>query len=343
MKSSCQVQNTPAVTYADIAKRCGVSRMTVSRVLRHTGNVKESTRLKVEQAVRELNYRPNPYMQTLMTSNRHRKTTHQANLAWLAPYPLSHPHSPVMALFQKVAKQRAETLGFGLEVISLSDQSHTPEDLRRILRARGVVGYIVAPLMIPGSELPVPWDRYPGATIGRSLVTPRLHYTMGHFQHMMEKTLQTVTERGYTRVAYLEDTFMDQRQDHTVNMVFEHHLRQIPARNRIPPARYDGWDGHHLLKWLEKNKPDVLISSSNEVYEHLVKSSYALPRDLGYVTLSWRRSHPECTGYRQPFLEQGMGAVDLVVAQIHRNECGLPKRPKAILYEGDWIEGQTLK
>jgi LacI family transcriptional regulator len=52
-------------TIADVARLAGVSIKTVSRVVNHEPNVREATREKVEQAIAELNYRPNPSARNL--------------------------------------------------------------------------------------------------------------------------------------------------------------------------------------------------------------------------------------------------------------------------------------
>ena len=46
------------VTQKDVAKKAGVSFITVSRVVNNEGNVKEETRIKVENAIKELGYFP---------------------------------------------------------------------------------------------------------------------------------------------------------------------------------------------------------------------------------------------------------------------------------------------
>ena len=48
----------PLTTLADVAAFAGVSAMTVSRVV-NGGSVKDSTRLKVQRALKTLGYRPN--------------------------------------------------------------------------------------------------------------------------------------------------------------------------------------------------------------------------------------------------------------------------------------------
>ena len=54
-------------TIEDVAKRAGVSRMTVSRVINNSGYIKKETREKILQAIDELKYRPNLVAKTLVT------------------------------------------------------------------------------------------------------------------------------------------------------------------------------------------------------------------------------------------------------------------------------------
>jgi len=53
------------VTIADVARRAGVSTMTVSRVLNRPASVSEEKRQSVEQAIRDLDYSPNPAARAL--------------------------------------------------------------------------------------------------------------------------------------------------------------------------------------------------------------------------------------------------------------------------------------
>ena len=53
------------VSLKDVAKIAGVSPSTVSRVINRTVFVSEETRIKVEKAIAEVNYRPNLLAQSL--------------------------------------------------------------------------------------------------------------------------------------------------------------------------------------------------------------------------------------------------------------------------------------
>ena len=56
------------VTIARIAELAGTSKMTVSRVINKKGNVAEKTRRRVEKVIREMNYSPNVFAQSLATN-----------------------------------------------------------------------------------------------------------------------------------------------------------------------------------------------------------------------------------------------------------------------------------
>lgn len=58
-------------TIYDVAKKADVSRMTVSRVINNSDLVKEETRRKVLEAIKELNFRPNLLAQSLVTKRTH--------------------------------------------------------------------------------------------------------------------------------------------------------------------------------------------------------------------------------------------------------------------------------
>ena len=59
------------VTIDDVADRAGVSIKTVSRVVNREPNVREATRVKVESAIAELNYRPNISARNLASHRSH--------------------------------------------------------------------------------------------------------------------------------------------------------------------------------------------------------------------------------------------------------------------------------
>lgn len=59
------------ITIIDVAKRAGVSKGTVDRVVYNRGEVSEESARKVRQAIDELHYQPNPYASLLASKKSH--------------------------------------------------------------------------------------------------------------------------------------------------------------------------------------------------------------------------------------------------------------------------------
>ena len=56
------------VTLQDVARQAGVSAMTVSRVINHTGRISPATRAHVFEVIDRLGYRPSRAARTLVTA-----------------------------------------------------------------------------------------------------------------------------------------------------------------------------------------------------------------------------------------------------------------------------------
>ena len=63
--------STKRVTIVDVASKSGVSKSTVSRVLRGDGDVSEGVRLKVMRAAKRMNYQPSVFARSLRSQRSH--------------------------------------------------------------------------------------------------------------------------------------------------------------------------------------------------------------------------------------------------------------------------------
>lgn len=89
-------------TIEDVAKRVGVSRQTVSRVINNSGYVEAGTRERVKRAIKELNYRPNMLAKALATRHSHTVAHVMTNIS--DPF-----HNLVNQGFESVAFERGYT------------------------------------------------------------------------------------------------------------------------------------------------------------------------------------------------------------------------------------------
>lgn len=133
----------PRPTIDDVAALAGVSIKTVSRVVNREPNVRESTREKVEKAIAELKYRPNPSARNL--------ASHRAHLIVLVyddPSAYEVPSSGYIIKMQEGALKACRKAGFELLIHPCNYRNpRVGSELRELIdhvRPAGIV--VAAPL-----------------------------------------------------------------------------------------------------------------------------------------------------------------------------------------------------
>lgn len=133
----------PRPTIDDVASLAGVSIKTVSRVVNREPNVRQSTREKVEKAVAELNYSPNPSARNL--------ASHRARLIVFVyddPSAYEVPSSGYIINMQQGALKACRNAGFELLIHPCNyrnkDIGKELQDLIRQINPAGII--VAAPL-----------------------------------------------------------------------------------------------------------------------------------------------------------------------------------------------------
>lgn len=122
------------VTLQDVARRAGVSPKTVSRVVNQQGEIRETTRQRIQATISELGYRPNVLARSLI----HRRTNTLAAVAWGIDY--FGPSRTVIGI-----EQQAEALGYSLFLSLVREpQQHDHQHILDTLLSRRVDGIIWA-------------------------------------------------------------------------------------------------------------------------------------------------------------------------------------------------------
>ena len=130
-------------TIAKVAKRAGVSPTTVSHVLNHADRVSADLRKRVQEAIAELGYVPNPLAQSLRTG--------RTNLVAMLIPDIRNPFYPEMV---QAAQSDLEAIGvdlliFNTDVPGGHSQEHGEHYLRQI-RYRRLGGLIVGDFALHG-------------------------------------------------------------------------------------------------------------------------------------------------------------------------------------------------
>lgn len=328
-------------TMKAIADEAGCSVMTVSLALRDHPRISKETKAKVLKVSKRLGYKPNPLVSTLMTHIRSTKpVNYQSNLAFFCYRQVWRLHWVQSHLFKGI-KQRAEDLGFFIDTFWLDDTEDKPRSLTNVLRSRNIQGVIVAPLPETRAFEELDWQEWSVAAIGNTILKPRINCATHHQYHGMSLIFQTLQAKGYRRIGLALDRFVDDKVDRTWSSCMAGWQLRLPPKDRVPILLGE-MSQAKLLPWMKKWQPEVVIGLDG-LLDCLQKANLRIPQDVAFAHLSLPSifSHRKLSGLDQNWDLAGAAAVDSVVAQIHRNERGIPEIPKTLMVEGRWVEGET--
>ena len=320
----------------EIAERAGVSTMTVSRALRGLPKVSEARRAHILKIAEEMGYRPDPRISQLMAHLRQgRAAAGTSTLAWLTPHDEERRlenRGYRMGLLEG-ARRRAEKLGYVLDVISFHKGGLKPERCHRILEARGIQGVIISPLGSRDNRLEVPLEDFAVASLGFALEEPRFHRVGENFFEDTQLALERLAIRGCRRVGVVLG--MDPKQ----HMV-EHVLGAWAGwcvRERMPipePLVCTPLREVDVKDWFEREKPDGIVGN--------VDLRKWVPRRVKRVRVGLFSGEEVIPGVVPDLAAIGSAVVDMVVAQILRNEKGVPRERKTMLLSGILREFDSL-
>jgi LacI family transcriptional regulator/LacI family repressor for deo operon, udp, cdd, tsx, nupC, and nupG len=138
-----ETTQTKRTTMDDVARFAEVSKATVSAVLNDTGMVKESTRLRVLDAITRLNYRAAPVTSGSAYNNGPKSLG-------LVIKELDNPYYAEIVLG---ARSVAEEHGYTLLVATSEGEYETERRAVDLLRAKGIDGLIVTPVLDESADL----------------------------------------------------------------------------------------------------------------------------------------------------------------------------------------------
>lgn len=338
------------INLQDVATKAGVSAMTVSRVLRDEPRVAAATRERVLNAVRELNYKPDPHLARMMTLVRGRK---QARMrAVIAVVREMVPRDELLdPAYQYVSiediRRRAERYGYQVEEFWLGRDGMTPARLSDILQARGIEGIIVSPQSSRMLCSRLDYSRFAAATFGYGLKEPSLHRSAGNMTVGIQLATATLKERGYQRIGLAITQWVDDRAQSTYSGAMLQFQESLPKRQRVPvlllPHNEISRGAESFMSWTREHEPDALISFHAHVPAWLKALGLRVPEDIGLVVHDWTPLMQGYAGIHQRRDHVAAAGVDLVATQLMQNERGIPEVPRQIMIPAQWIEGPSVR
>jgi LacI family transcriptional regulator len=334
-----------AITMQKIADEAGVSRMAVSLALRNSPKISEATRERIHEIANRLGYRPNPLVSALMTQLRDvRRVPRPTTIAYVTAYPTAdgwRRPGPFVDFFEG-AKARAEALGYTLEEWWARKPGLSEARFSEILFNRNIHGLLVAPLPEGGSTLAINWSRFAVATIAFSLANPAIHRASNDQYHSILTAIQQLRSRGYRRIGLAITEEQDVRVQRKWSAGYLVDQQALDPADRVPPLLASGQFSRAFSDWYRANKPDAILTQEARCPEYLSDLGVKVPA-VGVAHLALTEGDTGFAGINQNGPIVGASALDLVDAQLRRNERGLPASPKTVLIQGRWIEGPTVR
>lgn len=337
---------SPAPTVRSIARTLGLSHTTVSDALRGMGRVDPATAARVQQAAREAGYRRNPLAAAVMSElRRSRGATFRGVLAavdLLEPQ-RSDPHGVFHGELVEGARARASALGFKVELFVVGIAGMTVHRLDGILQSRGIHGVLVLPSWYMPDWSGLDWSRYAAVYTDYVIDRPPLHCVCCNHYRSMMTLLGRLKARGYKRPGLLIERGRDERTQRRFSAAFRSFQESEPGLGFVPMLVPETRRREEFSAWFRRHKPDVVLSHFTETIDWMEECGASIPDRQGFVSLNLIYKTRPCAGLDQQPRELGARAAELLIAQLQRNELGVPEWPTTTTIAANWIEGPTVR
>lgn len=340
----------PRPTLADIARRVGCSKYTVSLALREDRQISAATRAKVQEVATELGYRPNATVSHLMAQLRASRTTRfQAKLALINANRdeqalTKHPTIPT---YVRGCESRAARTGYAFDRFWMHDPKLNAKRLARILQTRGIRGIILVGLM-DSNRLPAEfaslWKAFPTVVTGVRTREPALSFCCVDHHNLALQAMERALALGYRRPGLVLDEVIDELIERRFSAGFQTGQNSLPLARRLPVFSRGvaaAKEPPEFRAWLDRHQPDVVFTLYNHVTHWIEAAGKRVPQDVGIIQLEWRDSRPDVAGMNQHNFAVGEAAVDMVISQIHNNETGVNEFPRATMIGATWVDGPS--
>lgn len=333
-----------SISMETIARRLGLSKVTVSNALRGSGRISDATRRRVRETAEQMGYRPNPLVTALMSDLRRKRSARRCTLAFLNFFPGRDDwrEHPTFVEFHRGAKERAEELGYRLEPHWQGEVEGNSRRLGDILYARGIPGVILAPMPAGAPRIAIDWSRFATVAIGQTFREFQPHRVSNHQYHSIRLAMDKLVARGLRRIALVLPRMDDDKVENAwaagfVSAQLHHGLPPVP------PLATPEFNAQTVVPWIRAQKVEAVVSTNHHLVRWLAAAGLRVPEDIGFAHLDWSPQKGAMAGVDQCSAHIGGAAVDLLIEQLNNNELGVPSRPKTVMIDGVWHDGPTLR
>jgi LacI family transcriptional regulator len=335
-----------APTLRSLAKILGLSRTTVSDALRGSPRVDPSTAARVTAAAKEAGYRRNPLAGALMSElRRSRGTAFRGVLAAVDFFEPNRPDSAARFHRELVlgAEMRGTELGFKVEKFVVGRAGLSVPRLDSILQSRGINGIFLLPAWDEPDLSGLDWSHYAGIYTDYIIERPALHSVCSDHYRSLLAALQRLAALGYTRPGLFLQRHHDERLQYRWGAAFRTFQETHPVAKPVPPLIVDKFSREKFCAWFRKHKSDVVLSHNTEAMDWMESCGAKLPDTHGFASLNVLMKTRPCAGLDLQPRQLGARGAELLIAQLQRNEPGIPEWPSTTTIPARWVDGPTLR
>lgn len=267
------------VKISDVAKRAGVSAMTVSRAINHPDKVSPVTLKRVQEAMAELQYVSNSVAKSLALGRT-------GILALLVP----DVTNPFFTTVARGAEDVAREAGYRLILCNTDENLEVEKEYLQMSRSGQVDGLIVS---VCGDDsgrhlATLPLDRVPVVLIDRKIPgEPWLDYIVGDNRAASERLMDYLIAKGHSRFGFIFG-------NPGVSVVRERMIGVRQSLKRHGLVWHDDLcltevntpDEYRIIvtDWLPNGRVTALFAWNNfaaaQVYRLLINEGYQVPHDV---------------------------------------------------------------
>ncbi len=305
------------VTLEDVARAAGVSAMTVSRVINHTGRISPATRQHVSEVIEQLGYRPSRAARTLVTA--------KTGMIGVVVPDITNPY------FAEIVHGIEDVAWEAEYSVLLANTNENPAREAAVLSQlddAAVDGLIPVSSRLPDETLlPLLKQHRAVVTINRqfprvaSCVRPRHGYGFRAYQSALY-----LAHAGHERIGYinLQRSLINMQIETLIERMAEHNItiRREWCATCLPTWEAGYQTGHVLLA--EHPELTAIIAGNDLVALGVMRAAIELgrriPHDLALIggddILLASQVTPPLTTFRVPKYEIGASAARLLFARM---------------------------
>lgn len=326
----------PRVSLSTVAAELGISAMTVSRAMRGRPGVSPELQERIRAAAARLGYRPDPEIGRLMHHlRRGEKSGLSANLCAVTDF-AADDEPRYCARLHRHAADHARELGFAFSVIRVGRARGGWPAALRAIKARGVEGILLLPMVAPTDLGDTGWDGFSVVSATSSVTSPRFHEVAPNHAANARLLIDHLAGLGHRRLGLVGLAPHARRTREALPAALAWHHARLGVS--CAPLLYEPEETPDVVAWARRERPDVVI-----VGRPPDLPGFREALDKAGIGVAWALANSRAFFDHAPGFDEcddliGAAAIDTLSSLVIRGERGVPKVPTSVSITGRWVD-----